>query len=223
MLKAQQCCLCSQIEGRQSNDLIARMLPDQPYIRRVMLESPSFAVIPSLGPLVLGHSLLCPKYHVRSFAAVPGDLHAEFREISACLRRALSEKYGNSIYLFEHGMAAAGGRILCTVDHAHLHFLPLPRSFDGEVAADQRWTEFDGSPASLQQIAGDREYIFYETPDGVCRLLTGELTLESQYMRKLIAEGLGRAAHWNWRETPDPQTADETWRHFALLPETSGE
>ena len=60
MLKTTECCLCNQIAGEEANDLIARLLQGEPYVRRVMLESRSFAAIPSLGPLVSGHTLLCP-------------------------------------------------------------------------------------------------------------------------------------------------------------------
>lgn len=211
-----ECCLCSQIEGQHANDLIARMLPDQPYARRVMLESSSFAVIPSLGPLTSGHSLLCTKKHVRSLADVDAELQAEYEQIKARLRAALSEAYSADICLFEHGMAQRGNRVPCTVDHAHVHFVPLPHAFDATLTAGRAWTEFDGSLATLRLLSAGDEYILYETPDGVCRLLTGgDRPFESQYMRKSIAERLGRAASWNWRVAPDPRAADEAWRRFA--------
>lgn len=215
MARTRECCLCSQIEGREQGDLIARLLPSEPYARRIMLESGSFAVMPSLGPLVPGHSLLCPKAHVRSFAQTDNHLHAEYEEVKAKLKVALREIYGADVTLFEHGMAAIGDRILCTVDHAHMHFLPLSDSSRAGVARLEEWTEFDGSLATLRRLSGGREYIFYETPDGVCRaLISHDEALESQYMRKVIAEGLGSTAHWNWRDVPDPKAADETWRHF---------
>jgi diadenosine tetraphosphate (Ap4A) HIT family hydrolase len=64
------CYFCGQIKGQPERDLIAQMLPESKYVRRVMLESDAFAAIPSLGPLTDGHALLCPKWHVRSFAAL---------------------------------------------------------------------------------------------------------------------------------------------------------
>jgi hypothetical protein len=170
MLKTTECCLCSQIAGEEFNDLIARMLNGEPYVRRVMLESRSFAAIPSLGPLVSGHPLLCPRMHVRSFA-----------------------------------------------DHAHMHFVPLPCSCVVDGIEQLAWTEFDGSLRELTQLSQGREYILYEPPDGVCRLLiAGERSFESQYMRKLLAQALGHRENWNWRDNPDPRSADETWRRFAL-------
>jgi ATP adenylyltransferase len=217
MVTSLECCVCSQIEGRPANDLIARMLPDQAYARRVMLESPSFAVIPSLGPLTSGHSLLCPKPHLKSFAELDGGLHAEYRQMKSTLRSALSGKYSAEVCLFEHGMARHGNRVLCTVDHAHLHFVPLPCGFDGALTADPGWIEFDGSIDMLRHLSAGEEYVYVETPDGVSRLLTSDHgPFASQHMRKSIAERLGRGACWNWREAPDPQAADEAWRRFVF-------
>ncbi len=206
-----ECCLCSQIEGRRENDLIARLLPDQPYQRRVLLESASFAVIPDVGALVPGYSLLCPRAHVRSFASLDSRLDAEYETMKADLRSTLRARYGNDVVIFEHGMAASGDRIVCTVDHAHMHFVPLPDTFDTSVFEGE---PIEGSLASLRRSTGGGEYIFCETADGVAHLLR-DRELESQHMRKLIARGLGNADEWNWREVPNPRSADATWRSFA--------
>ena len=128
MPHAHHCCLRSQIEGRKENDLIARMLPGEPYLRRIMLECASFAVVPSLGPLAPGHSLLCPKAHVTSFARLEDSLDAEYEAIKETLKARLVARYGREVAVFEHGMDPSGDRVLCSVDHAHMHFVPLPAS-----------------------------------------------------------------------------------------------
>lgn len=222
MSTTRECCLCSQIQGQPDNDLIARLLPDEPYVRRIMLESQSFAVIPSLGPLVGGHALLCPKTHVRSFAHLGHNLYEEFSTIKKALIHGLRELYGNDVHIFEHGMARTGDRVLCTVDHAHMHFLPLPATVELGDTFDLReddWTTFDGSLATLKRLSGGHEYILYETPDGDSRLLLAhDRDIESQYMRKIIAAGLGHGNHWNWRTAPDARGADMAWRRFVSPP-----
>jgi ATP adenylyltransferase len=208
------CCLCSQIQGQPAGDLIAAMLPDQPYIRRVLLETESFAAIPSLGPLVPGHSLLCPKTHLRSFAELPRDLDQELVSVTEKLRGALAGLYDVPVHLFEHGMATGGTRTLCTVDHAHLHFVPLLfQPFSSDLSADGRWVSFEGSLQELRALAGGGEYVFYRAPDGSSIFLGPEAEdLESQYMRKLFAKSMGRANEWDWRVSPEAASADETWR-----------
>lgn len=221
MLNVAECCLCSQIAGQQSNDLIARMLPDQPYVRRVMLDTPSFSVVPSLGPLVRGHSLVCPKSHIRSFAHLNSRGYDEFQRLKRSLRSTLQRLYATSVHLFEHGMATTGNRILCTVDHAHMHFVPLPQDVHIEGVEQTGWTQFDGSLDALTRLSGGREYIFYEGPDGTSRLLVPEDDMfESQYMRKLLAKSLSRGEKWNWKEHPDAPAADEAWRRFIAISNT---
>lgn len=214
MSHSRPCCLCSQIRGEPANDLIAAMLPDQPYARRVMLETEPFAAVPSLGPLVPGHSLLCPKAHIQSFAELDSSLDGEFLAAKENLRRILARLYDSPIHLFEHGMATGGTRAICTVDHAHLHFLPLPRtSFAGRLATDDRWVEITGSLQALRELVDGNEYILYETPDGRSRVLrTGTEMLESQHMRKLFAKWVGHEEIWDWRASPNAALADETWQ-----------
>ncbi len=218
-MRAATCCLCGQIDGRADNDLIARLLPDQRYVRRVLLDSTGFAAIPSLGPLVPGHSLLCPRDHVRSLAALDPALHGQFEEIRDELSAALRTLYQAEIHMFEHGMGGPGTRVLCTVEHAHLHLLPLPAGLDLELdlEPDRSWTRFDGTLASLRALSGGDEYLFYRAPDGPARVLApGGRPIASQYLRQLVAARIGRADRWDWRTTPDAEAADLAWRRFVV-------
>jgi diadenosine tetraphosphate (Ap4A) HIT family hydrolase len=213
MPSSQDCCLCSQIAGEPRNDLIARLLPDLPYVRRIMLEDAAFAVMPSLGPLAPGHSLLCPKAHIRSFAALERRQYQAYDRVKAALRERLRVRYAGEIHIFEHGMASTGDRVVCSVDHAHMHFVPLPKGCDAGLGDD--WVPFDGSLDTLAQLCGGAEYVVYESPAGTAHILTaGAGGIESQHMRRAIARALGSDAHWNWRTAPDAAAADRTWRGF---------
>ncbi|MBI4001733.1 MAG: HIT domain-containing protein [Nitrospira defluvii] len=213
----QDCYLCGQIKGQPDRDLIAQMLPGSKYVRRVMLESDAFAVIPSLGPLTDGHALLCPKLHVRSFATLSPDLYAEYDAMKRRLRQDLNELYSSTMLLFEHGMAAAGHRIPCSVDHAHLHFVPLHALAEAALVPSLPWRKFDGSIAALSSLVGGDEYLQVETSDGVCRIATkGTKGFESQFMRKMIAARARSKVGWNWRDLPNPDAAHATWQRFTL-------
>jgi diadenosine tetraphosphate (Ap4A) HIT family hydrolase len=191
------------------------LLPDRPYVRRVLLESPLFAVVPSLGPLAAGHSLLCPKAHIRSFAHLDASAFDEFRCLKRVLESALERLYGRIVHVFEHGMGATGNRVLCSVDHAHMHFVPLPESARLQAIDTIPWTPFDGSLEALQGLSGGGEYIYYETPSPGSRLLLPDGPgFASQYMRKLLANALSRGGEWNWRQDPDAPAADAAWRAF---------
>lgn len=212
MLETYECCVCAQIQGRADNDLIATLLPERGYVRRVMYEDDAFALLPSLGPLTPGHSLLCPKVHVRSFAELPSSLDDEFARVKAELRARLASIYDADVHVFEHGVAAKGTRTLCTVDHAHMHLVPLPRAL-GDVAAEG--VACGSSLRELRSQAAGREYVYYENAAGVARVLAVDAEIESQYMRKVIAHRLGRPERWDWRAEPAAGAADESYRRFA--------
>lgn len=217
MNRIAKCCLCSQIAGEAENDLIARMRPGRPYERRVILESPAFALVPSLGPLVPGHVLLCPKQHVKSFALLESSLAQEYQEIKEITIRLLREQYGGEVHLFEHGMSKKSGRHLCTVSHAHLHLLPLPE-YINSISLPEGQASYDGSLEMLGKLAYNKEYILYESPEaGRFIFLDEESSLESQYMRKVIAKALGNEAIWNWRDFPNARLTDMTWAQLSHL------
>lgn len=214
-MQSRECYFCGQIAGNAGRDLIAQLLPDAAYIRRVMLETPSFAAIPSLGPLTDGHTLLCPKAHVRSLAALPGRLDAEYQDLADRLHEVLTGLYGAAALRFEHGMASDGHRVPCTVDHAHLHFVPLHGIPAAALVPDLPWRRYDGSLRGLRPLAGPHEYLSLTMPGGVHLVATGAAgTFESQFMRKVVAAHA--AAAWNWREHPRPETAHSTWEQVAM-------
>lgn len=211
-MSAQSSChLCSQIAGDPENDLIARLLPGHAYTRRVVLETESFAAVPSLGPLADGHVLLCPRTHIRSAAAVPRASYAEYESVMNALVRHLEEEYQAAVHVFEHGMGS-DGRTVCTVDHAHVHMVPLPESMARLELDGLLWQPFDGTVETLSALTRGREYVSYVPPRGRPQVSvdpTGHF--ESQYMRQAIARALGRLS-WNWRTEPDAEAAHRTWR-----------
>ena len=211
------CYLCSQIKGDADHDLIAKMLPDYPYRRRVILENDSFAVIPSLGALTEGHVLLCPKTHVHSFAQLgrqsDKDVSARYLQIKNSLIKILEHHYGAPIFLFEHGMSANGGHTPCSIDHAHLHFIPMtaPIKLDG-LSADFIQVKLT-SLKSLAEASHEQEYLLCEFPDGTSHIATGlTSSFPSQGLRRLFAESLGNKDRWNWRNSPHPEIADSIWQ-----------
>ena len=211
------CYLCGQIAGDPRHDLIAHLLPGTRYVRRVILDTTAFAAVPSLGPLTDGHLLLCPRAHLRSAAALPEAAHAEYEAVKAELIQRLTMTYDASVHIFEHGMAASGERTVCTVDHAHVHVVPLPERLDDLGLTGAEWLEFDGGLDTLAALTSGREYVMYAPPRGrprVCVAIPGQF--ESQYMRRVIASALGSSG-WDWRTVPDAESAHLTWQRCAAV------
>jgi len=221
MLSNQVCCLCSQIAGSSEGDLIATLLGEGEYVRRVAIESAHFAVLPSLGPLAPGHVLLCSKDHYKSFAAVPADLDEEFEEIKRMLAARLEQEFGSAVHFFEHGSAPKDSRIICTVDHAHLHCVPADIEIWPMLSSfDEEWVSVAPFLTDMRLAVAQREYLYYESPNGLAAIATSQSRrgFESQIMRRTFSQALGRPDQWNWRTAPAPELADVTFRKLTQVP-----
>ncbi|MBE0542400.1 MAG: HIT domain-containing protein [Verrucomicrobia bacterium] len=205
------CCLCSQIAGQRDNDLISRMLGEPNYVRRVAMETDYFVAIPSLGPLVAGHTLLCPKVHIKNLACLAEDLRAEFEDFKKSLSNVLGSVFHAPIHYFEHGSPPESPRVLCTVDHAHLHLVPAEVKVSELLLQGMNWERIDEGLANLQSAVTAEEYLYYESPSSEA-FISRAGSCESQYMRRVFSQALGRIDEWNWRTNPRPGQVDQTFR-----------
>jgi ATP adenylyltransferase len=208
------CCLCSQIRGDAQNDLISKLLTESQYIKRILLESSNFAVIPSLGAITAGHVLLCPHDHIKSFASLQANFHTECLHKKHQLKVVMDNIYHQPVHIFEHGSPSDNNKVLCTVDHAHLHFLPANISIIDKLEQSLDIVEIDQDVISISEIVGKKEYLYYEEPGGKKFLAANIEGYESQLMRKIFMEALGNSMNWNWREAPNPQLADDIYYSF---------
>ncbi len=218
-MNADKCHLCSQLAGESENDLLSAIFADKVYLRRVLMETANFALIPSVGPVAIGHVLLCPKVHCCSFRGVHSDLDGEFLSLKLQIRALLEQTFRKSVHCFEHGMRADGSRVLCTVDHAHLHFVPADVNMRNELQYQQvPWIEFDGSLESLRALVGTDEYLFYQSPSGQSAVAPARGTaFSSQYIRRAFSLQLGEGSTWNWRQFPKVDEIHMTWQQLSSV------
>ncbi len=206
------CYICGEIAGKPTQDLISLLLGEAEYVRRVLAETENFAVVPSLGPVVPGHMLLCPRLHVCGMAALPPGLEAEHEFIRRRLIGELAMAFSAPVHCFEHGGAPDANRVLCSVGHAHVHFLPADVDVRSVLLASGRWVSVRTGLQALQCAVRGREYLYYVSPHGEAQVLVplnGEF--ESQYLRRVFADVLGCPEKWNWRADPRPEIVHETF------------
>lgn len=209
-METHRCCICSQIAGDVTGDLIHEKLGALEYERRVLESGHGFSTIPSLGALVDGHVLLCPNRHVRSFAELQDDEFENANQATHELESTLWRLWGQPVHLFEHGNSSSGDRIVCSVEHAHLHFVPTHVPIWAHVRERLVWVSLDSEP--LAAIVEGREYLRYRQPDGQWWIaVTDELPIPSQLMRRVFAIALRRDDLWNWRDHPDTARLERTW------------
>jgi diadenosine tetraphosphate (Ap4A) HIT family hydrolase len=208
------CCLCAQIAGNSARDLLHEVLGAATYERRARDVTAGFVAIPSVGALSPCHVLLCPRRHVRSFAALPKRERDEAQEASTRLEGFLGERWRLPMHLFEHGNARTGDRVSCSVEHAHLHFVGSAASVWGEVANEFAWLEIAGG--DLRAAVGDDEYLRYRGPSGKWQItVTDGAPIPSQLMRRVFAGAHGATEAWDWRSDPAIPRIKAMWQELA--------
>jgi ATP adenylyltransferase len=197
------CCLCSNLVSHEA------LSPwDRP-----LFETTNFAVVPSLGSLVEGWVMVVPKQHIISLGALSANLVSEMRDLKRVVSTELVQKYGE-VCAFEHGPAKENQKVGCTVDHAHLHLVPL--SFDLALAA----IPFLPPGAPFEKASWETcrdafqhglDYLYLEQP-----LENGRISISaefgSQVFRKAIAARLGVPEQFNWRDFPQTEIVTRTVR-----------
>jgi ATP adenylyltransferase len=211
--KMKSCCLCSTLASPAT-----RPVWDTP-----VHESSNFVALPSLGSLVEGWLLLVPREHYISMGALPVGLVPEMEEMKTQLGEQVRSGFGE-VCVFEHGPAFASRKVGCSVDHAHLHIVPL--TFDIEEAArpfmphDSEWSRASWNECREAHLAG-RDYLYFEQPLGLGCISTHS-DFGSQVFRKAIASQIGRPDDYNWREFPELDKVAATinvFDHAANSPE----
>jgi diadenosine tetraphosphate (Ap4A) HIT family hydrolase len=202
------CRLCSNLVSDSSNKAWNTRL----------FESANFVALPSLGSLVEGWLLLVPKEHFISIGALPTALASEMELIKHEIASSVERQYG-SVCVFEHGPSAANHNVGCSVDHAHLHIVPI--GFDLAAAAapfmppDASWSNATWKSCRAAFEEG-QDYLYLEQPIGNGRITVHD-DFGSQVFRRAIASRLGVPEQFSWREYPAIETVARTVQHFGVI------
>lgn len=160
----------------------------------------NFVVVPDVAPLVEGHLLIIPKAHYLCYGTVLQEHWQEIIELKSTITRLLKKTYMNCMFI-EHGAAQdlqAGN----SIDHAHLHCLPVNVDITANTGTDRKWESIHSLSALCTLSGKNKAYLFYENTSGkkfIHVLEKSENSLPSQYLRKVFADSLG-LEWWDWRD-----------------------
>jgi diadenosine tetraphosphate (Ap4A) HIT family hydrolase len=218
MIRDMRCAFCDQIAGHEAGDELAGLLELEPYRRVVLLENGHATVMPSIGPLAVGHVLICPRKHRRSVAECSPDELEGLIDLAASVESWLRESNTRNVVAFEHGSPAEGSRVACSIEHAHQHVLPWAEPIDLLRAATDTWQQID--IRELQEATQGREYLRVRAGDQWFVAFPGPSGFPSQYLRKLLADS-ARMPDWDWRASPMRERVEETIELFAGAPQSA--
>ena len=175
-----------------------------------LLHSGEFVVVPALGALAAGHLMILTRSHYPNMGCL---LEGDLMRLSSLLRRirdVVSAAYGD-VVAFEHGPAlSAYGGGSC-IDHAHLQVLPLSVSGDLLPRLSEKCDFRPMDDISVLSQIGLRNlpYVFFQ--DQRERMFICQpANVPSQYLRRVIAEELGRPDQWDYALFPNLDFIDAT-------------
>jgi len=204
--QTRDCPYCSGLLAHRKSD-------SRPVWDTVLLSSDRFVVTPTLGSLVQGWLLVVTTQHVPCMAALDDEALSELDAVLAQLSLRATSAYGVAPTLFEHGPSGPGHPLGCTVDHAHLHMVPLPFSLS-RAAERYPALRFRGEPAhglaALQALHRRGQGYLYVREPAAPGLVMSPVPGPRQYFRRVIAAELGVSGEYDWRCHPHIANAAAT-------------
>jgi diadenosine tetraphosphate (Ap4A) HIT family hydrolase len=194
---AEDCTLCRVVDQRLAGQ--------RPLYDTRLLETPSFVVIPALGPVWPGHVMVVSRSHIPNLASMPRVGVVEYDELVRTVSRMDSHGLFDVLEA-EHG-GAEGERGGACIIHVHVNLIPRAGSFvdmfDGELPLQ----DVDQSLNTLNP--GAAPYILLRNSRDV-RLYTARKA-PSQLIRRALVAKLGRE-DWDWAVFPHHDVVEATVR-----------
>ena len=160
---------------------------------RVVAERGIFLVLSDAHPIVPGHALIVPRGHLTSMASLGVRQRAELQKLVALVSMRL-RRNGASVVAFERGNFSRNRSRDVSVDHAHVHLIPLP----SDVSPSPEFADGVPSRASTWQRRLSRRSYWHLSGRGSPSLTGDAETLPSQAIRAVSGATVGRT-DWNWR------------------------
>lgn len=143
--------------------------------------------------LHFGHILLIPKQHVLNFSET--NIYNDLLVLR--IVDAMKEYFKTDIVVYEHGNITENKTNNISIDHAHLHFLPLTNGYNElkniiKTTVNTEHTEF-------QQFYSEKHYNSYHffSLNGQYSLYTYD-KWKSQAFREAYAKS-EKISKWNWK------------------------
>lgn len=183
----------------------------------VIFETENWYVVPSIGGFVVGYLLIVNKKHMPSIAKCDSESYKDLEKIIKIIRDINCKYLQKKTILFEHGgmnFSQAGAK---SVEHVHLHVVPVDINLLDFISTEVCHLD---SLDKLKQVAlmHNTPYLFFENVNGEKYYTTyNDTQYSSQFFRKAIAQSIGVANDWNWKQDDFKENFIETYRLFRQL------
>jgi diadenosine tetraphosphate (Ap4A) HIT family hydrolase len=166
--------------------------PNSFALKHPLEETKHFWVVCDVHPLVEGHILIIPKYHLSCVGEYDEGLFREFVELYQRFSNFIKTEYG-SISTFEHGKVGQ------TVFHSHVHLLPF-KGKPEEIVPEgkEKLIKIKNFGDLRTAYEKDGQYLFFSIQD---KLWLVDLLLgKPKFFRVRFAKALASPERGNWKK-----------------------
>lgn len=180
---------------------------------RIIAETKSFIVLPTIGGFVDNYLLIVPRKHINCFGELNNDEWQELDYIIDWQKKINRHYFESSTSMFEHGALLPSNESGKSIIHAHLHIFPNNITLFNVLSDYDFGVQRISNITDLTRICRIYEnYLYYSDVDGKEYVIIHDEGLLSQFLRKILADSLG-ISKWNWRKFPYVEKI-ETCVHF---------
>lgn len=184
-----ECVFCRENRFKKNNEI------GFSNIESILYEDDNLFITFDISPLCPGHLLIVSQEHYNSFANAPLEVQHSLKQVL----NAISENpFYEDMLFFEHG-AVFPGTGGASIDHAHMHVLPLNLDLKKAIEEDSLYSnKIKYSDEVLNSLARKQPYLWVgSTVENSSIYYVNDLT--SQYLRKKAME-LQNSENYNWKE-----------------------
>lgn len=161
----------------------------------VIYETENFRVIPTIGALVDGYTLIVTKEHINSLSQLNHKQKEEYKNLVIKVSKTFEKIYGKKPILFEHGTPEITNSMSAnSVIHAHSHIVNFEFENEKEIINKYNFVPIE----SFDDVINEN-YIYYQNNNGE-KFVSYQFDSVSQLMRILIANEIDKKDEYNWRE-----------------------
>lgn len=186
-LKNLDCPYCIEFIYRKPKPILHTI--GYPYNSRIIFENDDAIVVPTIGAITPNYLLIIPKRHVISCKELTSK---ELNAIEEC-KELIERNIGHGT-IFEHGSFSDEKTGGASIEHAHLHFIPVALDYK-TILSEIKFVKIE---SILELSSLNSEYLLIWNNDGI--FYTTSNSIPNQYFRRIIAEYFGVPDKWNWRE-----------------------
>jgi diadenosine tetraphosphate (Ap4A) HIT family hydrolase len=189
----------------------------------MIYEDNNVFIVPDIAPLLVGHFLIVSKVHLNSFAAADDSIYTSLVKAKDYLKAKIYKD--SQVLFFEHG-AVVNGRGGGTIDHAHMHAIPVTSNVDMDKHIDS--TVFfrtvkkqPSSRESLKYFVDDKQpYIYYEVNNESWHYPVYN-EIPRQFLRWMATLCLSIKHDWDWRARYKTQESKDLFMQTLVLAKQS--